>query len=121
MDGAASIVTRPGRRAWLVWGVAALSFAYAFLQRVAPSVMVDDLMRDGSSVGAIARVISRLAATGLGARHLDFAACLLQEFYRSKPNSRSKHIDQTGDKQPDHRRCGVLRIVGMYLRHTILE
>ncbi len=53
MNGAASIVTRPGRRAWLVWGVAALSFAYAFMQRVAPSVMVDDLMRDFAVSGAI--------------------------------------------------------------------
>jgi MFS family permease len=41
----------PGVRAWLVWWLGALSFAYAFFHRVAPSVMVDELMR-GFSVGA---------------------------------------------------------------------
>ncbi len=38
-------------RAWLVWGLGALSFSYAFFQRVAPSVMVGELMRD-FAVGA---------------------------------------------------------------------
>ncbi len=38
-------------RAWFVWCLGALSFSYAFFQRVAPSVMVDDLMRD-FAVGA---------------------------------------------------------------------
>ncbi len=33
-------------RAWLVWGLGALSFSYAFFQRVAPSVIVVDLMRE---------------------------------------------------------------------------
>ena len=31
-------------RAWLVWSVAAGCYAYGFFQRVAPSVIVDDLM-----------------------------------------------------------------------------
>ena len=35
-----------GKRAWLVWSLAATAFAYAFLHRVAPGVMVHDLMRD---------------------------------------------------------------------------
>jgi MFS family permease len=36
----------PGGRAWLVWGLGAAFYAYGFFQRVAPAVMVDDLMRD---------------------------------------------------------------------------
>ncbi len=32
------------QRAWLVWGIAAGFFAYGFFQRVAPAVIVDDLM-----------------------------------------------------------------------------
>ena len=42
---------------WLVWGSAALFFLYEYLQRVAPSVMVDDLMRafaiEGAGVGEL--------------------------------------------------------------------
>jgi MFS family permease len=45
--------------AWLVWGLGALSFSYAFFQRVAPSVMVEDLMRD-FAVGAA--VLGNLSA-----------------------------------------------------------
>jgi MFS family permease len=41
-------------RAVLAWTVGAIFFLYAFVQRVAPSVMVDDLMRDfGVGAGAI--------------------------------------------------------------------
>lgn len=40
-----------GPTAWLVWVLAALCFGYAFFHRVAPSVMVSDLMRD-FSIGA---------------------------------------------------------------------
>jgi MFS family permease len=46
-------------RAWLVWGLGALSFSYAFFQRVAPSVMLVDLMRD-FAVGAA--VLGNLSA-----------------------------------------------------------
>ncbi len=46
-------------RAWLVWGLGALSFSYAFFQRVAPSVMVGELMRD-FAVGAA--VLGNLSA-----------------------------------------------------------
>jgi MFS family permease len=53
MSDAATTLTRPVRGAWLVWGVGAASFAYAFLQRVSPSVMVEDLMRDFAVSGAI--------------------------------------------------------------------
>jgi MFS family permease len=40
-------------RAWLVWGLAAAFDAYSFFQRVAPSVMVEDLMRDLALGGAL--------------------------------------------------------------------
>lgn len=36
-----------------MWGLGALSFGYAFFQRVAPSVMVEDLMRDFVVTGAV--------------------------------------------------------------------
>ncbi len=38
-------------RGWLVWGLGAAYFGYGFFHRVAPSVMVSDLMRD-FSIGA---------------------------------------------------------------------
>ena len=50
---------QPGWRPWLVWGLAALSFCYAFFQRVAPSVMIDPLMRD---LGVGAAVLGNLSA-----------------------------------------------------------
>ncbi len=40
-----------GGRAWAAWLLASVFFFYAFAQRVAPSVMVEDLMRD-FAVGA---------------------------------------------------------------------
>lgn len=39
--------------AWLAWGLGALFYAYAFFQRVAPSVMVGELMRDLALGGAM--------------------------------------------------------------------
>ena len=50
---------RGGSRAWVIWALGSLCFAYAFLQRVAPSVMVDELMRD-FAVGAA--VLGNLSA-----------------------------------------------------------
>ena len=50
---------RPAWRPWLVWLPAALLFTYAFFHRVAPSVMIDPLMRD-LSVGAA--VLGNLSA-----------------------------------------------------------
>jgi MFS family permease len=44
---------------WLIWAVGATSFGFAFFQRVAPSVMVDSLMRD-LAVGAA--VLGNLSA-----------------------------------------------------------
>lgn len=43
----------PAWRAWAVWAMGAAFFFYAFMQRVAPSVMVPDLMR-AFNVGASA-------------------------------------------------------------------
>jgi MFS family permease len=42
-----------GGRAWLIWFIGALSFGYAFFQRVAPSVMVDELMAAFAVSGAM--------------------------------------------------------------------
>lgn len=38
---------------WAMWFVGALFFCYAFFQRVAPSVMINELMRDFNASGAI--------------------------------------------------------------------
>ncbi len=46
-------------RGWFAWGLAALAFGYAFFQRVTPSVMVDELMRE-FAVGAA--VLGNLSA-----------------------------------------------------------
>ncbi len=40
-------------RAWIVWGMGALTFTYAFAQRVSPSVMIDQLMADLMVSGAV--------------------------------------------------------------------
>ncbi len=50
---------KPGWRPWLVWGLSALFFCYIFFQRVAPSVMIDPLMRD---LGVGAAVLGNLSA-----------------------------------------------------------
>jgi sugar phosphate permease len=46
-----------GLKPWIIWGAAALFFFYEYLQRVAPSVMVPDLMRafriEGAAVGEL--------------------------------------------------------------------
>lgn len=43
---------------WIVWGAGTLLFFYAFFHRVAPSVMVSDLMRDFQVGGAILGTLS---------------------------------------------------------------
>ena len=45
---------------WLVWGIGAMLFFYSFFHRVAPSVMVSDLMRAFSMGGAILGTLSGL-------------------------------------------------------------
>ena len=46
--------------AWLVWALAAISFGYAFFHRVAPSVMVSDLMAEFAIGGAMLGTLSAL-------------------------------------------------------------
>ena len=47
-------------RPWLIWGLGALLFCYGFFQRVAPSVMIDPLMRDLAVGGALLGNLSAL-------------------------------------------------------------
>ncbi len=51
----ASQSTRTG---WLLWALAALFYAYGFLQRVAPAVLATDLMRDFALGGALLGTLS---------------------------------------------------------------
>ncbi len=44
---------RNGFYPWLVWGLAAAFYCYGFFQRVAPSVMIDELMRDFAVSAAV--------------------------------------------------------------------
>ena len=46
--------------AWLVWALSAVSFGYAFFHRVAPSVMVSDLMTEFAISGAMLGTLSAL-------------------------------------------------------------
>ena len=46
--------------AWLVWTLAAISFGYAFFHRVAPSVMVSELMAEFAIGGAMLGTLSAL-------------------------------------------------------------
>ncbi len=47
-------------RAWMIWCLVALAFGYAFFQRVAPSVMVSDLMADFSIGATVLGTLSAL-------------------------------------------------------------
>ncbi len=49
-----------GARAWAIWSLAALAFGYAFFHRVAPSVMVADLMGEFAISGAMLGTLSAL-------------------------------------------------------------
>ncbi len=49
-----------GARAWFIWSLGALAFGYAFFQRVAPSVMVSDLMAEFSIGAAVTGYLSAL-------------------------------------------------------------
>ena len=49
----------PSWRGWFIWGVGAAFFLYGFFQRVAPSAMIADLMRD---FGAGAAILGNLSA-----------------------------------------------------------
>lgn len=45
---------RGGPKAWAMWGLGSAAFVFAYFQRVAPSVMVGDLMRDFAVGAAVA-------------------------------------------------------------------
>ncbi|MEM9278557.1 MAG: MFS transporter [Pseudomonadota bacterium] len=47
-------------RAWFIWCLSALAFSYAFIQRVTPSVMVDDLMAEFAIGAAVLGTLSAL-------------------------------------------------------------
>ena len=57
LEKKSSVTNRIGLKPWIVWGAAALFFFYEYLQRVAPSVMVPDLMRafhiEGAAIGEL--------------------------------------------------------------------
>jgi MFS family permease len=52
-DSGATVRGAVAARAWAAWLLASLFFLYALVQRVAPSVMVDELMRDFAVGGAL--------------------------------------------------------------------
>lgn len=52
--------TLGGARAWFMWSLSAAAFGYAFFQRVAPSVMVSDLMAEFAIGGAVLGYLSAL-------------------------------------------------------------
>lgn len=49
-----------GLRPWLMWGTCVLFFAFGFFVRVAPSIMVDDLMRDFAAGAAVVGNLSAI-------------------------------------------------------------
>jgi len=60
---------------------------------------IEDEQADRLCVDAIARIVRRLAATGLGSRHIDRAARLLEQFDRGEPDRRPEQIDKAGNKE----------------------
>lgn len=77
--------------AWVVWGLVATLYLLGFFQRMAPAVMVDDLMRDFSIGGALMgnlsatyfysyaamQIPSGLLVDKIGPRRLSTYACLV--------------------------------------------
>ena len=55
-----SVRAAPASLAFLIWSLSALAFGYAFFQRVAPSVMVPDLMAEFAVSGAVLGQLSAL-------------------------------------------------------------
>ena len=64
---------------------------------------LDGLLCQGSGVGPIAGIVGRLAAAGLGLRHLHAAAGVLQQLHRGKAHRGPHQIDQTGHEESDAR------------------
>ncbi len=81
----------PAWLAWLMWGLVALLYLLGFFQRMAPAVMVEDLMRDFHINGAIMgnlsatyfyayaamQIPSGLLADKIGPRRLSSIACVV--------------------------------------------
>ncbi len=61
----------------------------------------DHLGGEGPGIVLVAGIVGRLAATALGARHLDRAARRLQQLDRGEADAGPEHIDQTGHEQPN--------------------
>ncbi len=76
MSGRDRDATRPGARAWLIWALGAAGFGYAFFQRVAPSVMVADLMRDFAVGAAVLGNLSALYFYSYAALQIPIGALL---------------------------------------------
>lgn len=51
---------KDGPRAWVIWSLSVIAFGYAFFQRVSPSAMVSDLMRDFQASGTVLGHLSAL-------------------------------------------------------------
>ena len=66
----------PGWLAVLIWSLSALAFGYAFFQRVAPSVMVPDLMAEFAVSGAVLGQLSALYFYPYAAMQLPVGALL---------------------------------------------
>ena len=70
---------------------------------------VEHLQGDRLRIGAVARIIGRLTATGLSARHLDGAARLLEQLDGGETDRRPEKIHQAGHEQSyTHRRSAML-------------
>ena len=60
----------------MIWSLSALAFGYAFFQRVAPSVMVNDLMAEFAVSGAVLGQLSALYFYPYAAMQLPIGALL---------------------------------------------
>ena len=61
----------------------------------------DHVAGEGGGGVTVARIEGRLAAAGLGFRHLDAAACIFQQLDRRKADRRAEQVHQAGDEQGD--------------------
>ena len=57
------------------------------------------LAGDGCGIAAVARIMRRLAATGLRTRRFDHAAGILEQLDRGEADAGAKQINQAGDEQ----------------------
>src|SRR5262245_50811462 len=48
----------PSRQAWIVWGIPALLFLFAFFHRAAPGVFAKELMQAFGATGAVVGLLS---------------------------------------------------------------